>query len=311
MYKYTTTVTDEFLRSEYIQEDGSRAVLKRADPEYLIDLDGEVTAWFDEVKEAVKCQNEDDLCAAMFSKPTKAVLAGFLKDVCLILRKQNEMVRDLKACNDLLKTEVIGTQSSVIKLQDELIKSNTEQLQSLQTAVKTTVHNTVQEEIRTYSNVVSEKTRTPAPAFTPETLKRAFKDVVEEEDRSRNLMVFGLREEPDEERLTDKVCQLFQQLGEKPRVEATRVGNRATGKSRPVKVTLSSSTIAHQILRKASNLRNVEHLKSGFISQDRTVEQRTVHRELVLDLKKRSAREPDKRHFIRAGKVCSTFKLGI
>lgn len=219
------------------------------------------------------------------------------------------MIRGLRACNDLLKTEVIATQSSVIKLQDELMKCKTEQFQSLQTAVKTSVQNTVQEEIRSYSNVVAAKTQ--IPAITPETLKRAFQDVVEEEDRSRNLMVFGLKDqEPEEEELADKVSQLFQQLGEKPRAEAIRVGKRAAGKSRPVKVTLSSSSIAHQILMKARNLRRVEQHKYVFISPDRSVEQRAVHRELVLDLKNRSANEPDKRHFIRGGKVCSAIKVG-
>lgn len=74
MYKYTNT--EEFLRREYIHEDGGRAVLMRTDPEYLIDLDDEVTTWFAEVKETVKCQNEDDLCAAVFTNPTKPVLAG-------------------------------------------------------------------------------------------------------------------------------------------------------------------------------------------------------------------------------------------
>ena len=293
--------SEEFIKN-YIREDGGRAVLVRTDPEYLGDLRDEVTTWFDGVKGTVKCQNEEDLCIAMFSKPTKPVLAGFLEEVCAILRKQDEMIKDLCICNDFLKTELIASQSSVIKLQSELLNSKNEQFLSIQT----TVQNTVQEEIRSYSDVVAEKT--PTPVFTQDTLKKAFQGVVEEEDRSRNLMLFGLEETPKEGDITDKVSELFRQLGEKPRVEASRVGQGAAGKCRAVKVTFTSSTIARQILIKAKNLRRVEQHKHVFISPDRSEEQRAVHRELVLELKRRADAEPKRRHFIRGGKVCSAPK---
>ena len=87
----------------------------------------------------------------------------------------------------------------VIKLQGELLESKSEQLKSVQTAVQTTVKDTVQAEIRSYSDVVK---KTDSAAFTPETLKKVFKNVVEEEDRSRNLMVFGLEEEAGVRRTT-------------------------------------------------------------------------------------------------------------
>ncbi len=35
--------------------------------------------------------------------------------------------------------------------------------------------------------------------FTPETFKKVVKNVIQEEDRSRNLMLFGLQEESDED----------------------------------------------------------------------------------------------------------------
>ena len=56
-----------------------------------------------------------------------------------------------------------------------------------------------------------------------ETLKTVVKQVVAEEDRSRNLMVFGLDEEEDEP-LQEKVTAIFEELGEKPRHEAVRLG---------------------------------------------------------------------------------------
>ena len=135
-----------------------------------------------------------------------------------------------------------------------------------------------------------------------------YQKLITNNNNSRNLMVFGLEETPKEGDITDKVSELFQQLGEKPRVEASRVGQGAAGKCRAVKVTFTSSTIARQILIKAKNLRRVEQHKHVFISPDRSEEQRAVHRELVLELKRRADAEPKRRHFIRGGKVCSAPK---
>ena len=64
--------------------------------------------------------------------------------VVSLVEKQREMVRDLRTANDLLKTEMLESKSAMIKIQSEQLKCNTEQLQSLQTAVKSTVQNTMQ-----------------------------------------------------------------------------------------------------------------------------------------------------------------------
>ena len=44
-------------------------------------------------------------------------------------------------------------------------------------------------------------------SFTPEVLKSVVKSVVEEEDRSRNVMVFGI-EEVENEELTERVQEI-------------------------------------------------------------------------------------------------------
>ena len=76
-----------------------------------------------------------------------------------------------------------------------------------------------------------------------------------EEGLSRNIMVFGLQEGDEEsEDLNLKVGAVFGHLGEKPRLEAVRLGKKSqTGSegARPVKVTLSSSSFVHQILCKS------------------------------------------------------------
>ena len=80
-----------------------------------------------------------------------------------------------------------------------------------------------------------------------------------EEDRSKNLLIFGLAEQ-DEENIEQTVSELFLELGEKARVQAVdRLGvMRAEGASkdcRPVKVTLASATSVNQILTRTGRLK--------------------------------------------------------
>ena len=64
------------------------------------------------------------------------------------------------------------------------------QLKSLQTTVKTTVLDTFQSEIQSYSEAVK---NTSGTAST-KSLESAVKSVVAEEDRSKNLIMPGLKE---------------------------------------------------------------------------------------------------------------------
>ena len=118
-------------------------------------------------------------------------------------------------------------------------------------------------------------------------------------------MVFGLPESGDES-LFEKISEVFQQLQEKPRYEATRLGKIKSETVRPVKVILSSTTATEQILSKSRKLRESDKHKTVFLSRDRTSEERSKHRELVVELKRRTIEEPQKRPFIKAGEVVST-----
>ena len=145
------------------------------------------------------------------------------------------------------------------------------------------------------------------PDFTPDSLKKVVMTAIEEEDRSKNLMVFGLAEEEGEQ-IEEKINGLFAELGEKPRVTVNRIGRKSPGASpvcRPVKVTLASSTAARQILTKARNLKQVDRLKSVYVCPDRSPEEQAARKRLVMDFKKAVAAQPDRQHFIKGGKVCS------
>ena len=167
--------SEEFIRKEYIREDGLRSVLRRIDAEYLIDLEDEVQTWYENVLETTKCKKIDDVSEEIFNRSSikKVQLAELLGEVLSTVEKQHDMVRDLRAANDLLKTELLESQSAMIKIQTEQLKCNREQFQSLQTTVKSTVQDTMQTEMKSYSSALTEKS--PPAIISPETLKKSYK----------------------------------------------------------------------------------------------------------------------------------------
>ena len=216
----------------------------------------------------------------------------------------------LRMREELLKLQaepsaLIASQKQVIDLQAELLQCKNNQLQSLQATVRTSVEDTVKAEFQTYSNVVQKNVPQQAICIPQETVKSIVKTVVQEEDRSRSFMVFNLPEEEDDlDQLYFKVGEVLQELGEKPKIEASRLGTPDKRKVRPIKVNLSSSVAVHQILAKAKRLRTSAKHKSVFICQDRSPEDRAQHRLLVEELKNRRSDDASKKFYIRGGVVC-------
>ena len=200
-------------------------------------------------------------------------------------------------------------QKEIIKLQSDDIDAQKRQITQFKKDVSAelsqTVKETVKSGINTYSEAVKSKSTTsPSAVISQETLKTVARQVAAEEELTRNIMVFNLPEEEDED-LSGKVSDVFGQLNEKPRIEVSRIGRKRTGGVvLPVKVSLCSATSVQLILAKAKNLRQSERFKAVFLSPDRTSEQRIQQKELVLEMKRRAAAEPQKRHFIRGGQIC-------
>ena len=136
-------------------------------------------------------------------------------------------------------------------------------------------------------------------------LKTVVKTVVAEEDRSRNVLVFGLPEEDGEE-LETKISGVFEEIGLKPKLEAQRIGKKKTASStRPVKVCVSSSLIVHQILVNAKNLRKSAKYKTVYLSPDRSLEQREARKELIVSMRAKALEEPNKKFYIKDGQILS------
>ena len=110
-----------------------------------------------------------------------------------------DTVESYRNCCTTLQVKLIQNQETLISVQQELSQCKSENLESMKKIVETSVADSVKEEIKTYSAVVSNSQTVTAPDICPEALKNVVKTVVAEEDRSRNLLVFGLPEEEQEE----------------------------------------------------------------------------------------------------------------
>ena len=151
-------------------------------------------------------------------------LAKWLESARDIMTRQADIISRMQKTIEIQKTDSLEDKATIIKLQSDLIESKENQLLSLQTAVQETVQTTVQQEVQSYSAVVSKQSS--APAFSADSLKKAVKSAIAEEDRTKNIMIFGLQEDKGE-KLESKINGVFQELGEKPKLTASRVGRTA------------------------------------------------------------------------------------
>ena len=166
-----------------------------------------------------------------------------------------------------LKDEKISEQKKIIQLQDQLICKHEENLQS--------VKKTVESELRSYSSIV-EKSCTEA--LKPQKLAAVVKTVTDKEDRSGNIIVFGLPEEKNEV-VEDKVTQILEQLAEKPKIMSCgRIGQQKPSAARPVRFSVNNSGIVFQILQKVKMLKDIEGYKSIYLCPDRTIKERETRR---------------------------------
>ena len=139
--------------------------------------------------------------------------------------------------------------------------------------------------------------------FAPENIEKMMKKIVEDDDRSKKLMIFGL-EESDDKPLHDSVVNLLATLDEKPKLETVhRIGVSKPGYRRPVKIVLRSSEIVLQVLLRSTRLKNDEKFSSVYLAPDRCLKERIKHRNLVLELKEKRMGDNSKRFVIRNGHI--------
>ena len=275
------------------------------DDKEIDDLLNKASVWLGKAMKQLDCDAPISVTSSQCRKLNKDHLVSLFSDAFQLVRFQNDRLRHTKSALNTTKSELISSQKSVIDLQEKLLENKGENLQSVQKAVSTSVSETVKAELKTYSSVVQGSS---APSFSTETLRNVVKSAVQEEDRSKNVMVFELGEEKDEN-LASRVGEVYECLGTKPVMELCRVGKSGnTASPRPVKICLSSSSTTAQVFVLARKLRNSDKFRTVFIRPDRTPDERAAHKLLVEELKRKREADSSKHHFIRRGKVCTSDK---
>ena len=139
---------------------------------------------------------------------SKDTLCTWLVQVCTILNECSIPLLEcaLPAYEDCqeLRAEKIKDQRTIIELQEEVIKKKEEELK----AVKESVESTVKFKIKSYASAV---TKTCAAALAPRKLTAAIKTVAENEDRKRNVIIYGIKEE-DNEVVSAKVEEVLAEI---------------------------------------------------------------------------------------------------
>ena len=158
------------------------------------------------------------------SRCREALLSEWVIEFAKVYTKSKCLILTAATTMEELNSNLSKSQEKVIALQEDLIKIKDEQLAAVQTTVKNevaSVQSAVKSEISSWSKIVQQTNSLP---ITPTKLKEAVKSAVDEEDRSRNIMIFG-KEENENEDLAQTISEIFEDMKEKPRVmECRRVG---------------------------------------------------------------------------------------
>ena len=210
--------------------------------------------------------------------------------------KDELLERDRKIIT--LQDEVSALKDSIISMKDSLLEKS---MSAVQTVVK--------EEIKSYSTVLETAAtavkESCASALAPSKIRTAIASA--SEDRTNNLIVYGLAETSDSND-HDKIKDLFQELGEAPVVsKVERLGKSASDEHvRPVRVMMRTREAARTVLGKSAQLKDSDSYETVYIAPDRTVEERAERRVLVARLRERRKSEPEKIWRIRRGLVVAS-----
>ena len=202
---------------------------------------------------------------------------------------------------DLLSDQV-EDRKTIIQLQKKSLESKDKEIAAVQSTVKS--------EIKTFAEIVKSGT---SSSVTTQNIQRAVKSAVSEDQRGKNVVIFGLQEDGNDDRLRARVTVMTKLIveGETPAVkDVIRIGAVKSGESgcRPVKVSFENKEVAASVISSAKKLRQSPVYKSVYVSPDRSAEERAERKKLVSQLKEKIEKEPELYHFIQNGKVNKTEK---
>ena len=237
----------------------------------------------------------------------KGKVADVLSESWDIVARQHLIMEAMKNAIQILEQKLlrshetaIHSQEQVIKAQQQLIAKQSAEIEQIGVTVQNSVTETLKAEVKsTYASALGSS----GTGISTEKLKQVHRDLRDEEDRSSNFMIFGMKESA-EESVGRNVELLLDEIDEKPKCsEANRIGKKEDSVTRPIRVTVSSPSVVSQILKNASRLKDSDRYQEVFLGPDRSKSERLERRKLVEDLKKKRDAEPSSKFVIRRGEV--------
>ena len=113
-------------------------------------------SWFSKAMEQLSCTAPVEVTSTECKKLVKDKLVVLLNESFHSVRFQNEKLQQMKMALTATKNKLIENQRWVISLQEQVIDCKEKQLQAVQTAVKSTVEDSVKEQFKSYSDAVQE-----------------------------------------------------------------------------------------------------------------------------------------------------------
>ena len=146
------------------------------------------------------------------------LVANFVRAVQLVERQHNRIINQTVHVGSY-QSDITKLQEQVFTLQDRLLQAKGVS-DNFKTDIVNSVHKQVKSVEKSFSDVVKScSINNSTASISIDSLISVARQMVVEEDLSRNVMVFGSCEDDNEEICT-RVAEVFESLGEKPRVEA-------------------------------------------------------------------------------------------
>ena len=263
----------------------------------LHNIEKDLNAAFSFVLKSAKVNNDEELNHTSLMKMNKDPLANCVEKLFKLLKSNVELCKSAAGKIDQLQANCLDSKTALIALQQDKLDA---------------VQNTVQKEMKSWSEIVQKNCEKPS-APSVKSVQQVVKSFVDENDRSRSLIIYGATEQ-EGEHTPDIVADLLLSVNEEDKHQI--LGSRRLGvikpdsdSIRPIKVTFGSSDSVKQVLSKAKTLKKLEGsykvFSNVYLAPDRSREERTEHRKLVEEIKNLISKEPSKHHYIRNGKIMS------
>ena len=266
----------------------------------LHNIEKDLNAAVSFVLKSAKVDTAEELNHATLMKMYKDPLSDCVEMLFKLLRSNIELCKAAAGKVDRLQADCIQTKTELIDLQRSKMD---------------TVQTTVKKEIQSWSDIVQKNCEKSSVASV-KSVKQVVKSFVDENDRSRSLIIYGAKEEK-REHTPDYVDDLLLALDEENKHQvlgSLRLGNLKPNSEsvRPIKVTLGSADSVKEILSKAKTLKKLSGsyaiFSNVYLAPDRNREERAERRKLVAEMKTLISKEPSKHHFIRNGKIISVLR---